>query len=80
MKMKEKKNTHIQHTHIHNMNNTPFCTLHAIIHSYDMTIQFLINEHEVRNSTLAYRDTDYKRGLHTKDRSKERHAISHGMF
>lgn len=45
-----------------------------------MTKQVLINEHEVRNSTLVHRDTDYRRTLHTSDRSKERHAITHGMF
>lgn len=45
-----------------------------------MTKQVLINEHEVRNSTLSYRDTDYRRPSYTNDQTKERHAISHGMF
>lgn len=52
----------------------------SFIYIYDMTKQVQINEHEVRNSTLSYRDTDYRRTLHTKDRSKERKAITHGMF
>lgn len=46
-----------------------------------MTKQVLINEDEVRNSTLINRDTDKKqRRLQTKNISKEPYVIGDGMF
>lgn len=46
-----------------------------------MTKQVLINEDEVRNSTLTNRDTDKKRRrLQAKDTSKELNTVDDGMF
>lgn len=49
--------------------------------TYDIMEQVLINQHDVRNLTLAQQITDKRQPiLHAKHSFKHPHAITHGNF